>query len=128
MARLGLDARMWNARYFAIALALFGSEVVDARTIPSMFLGAWGVEGSRCGSVNTPSIKLDRHTLVLNNRRYIVRRIAKQADNVLDVSYRRKGKVWTDRLTVGTTGTRLFRERSGKLVSIYYGCEAPHPR
>ena len=88
-----------------------------------MFLGTWSKEGQRCGTIGTPNIRFEGATLVLNDKRYLVRRFRQRGANVLDTTYGKKGATWTDRLTVGTTGTRLFRERSGKLINVYYACE-----
>ncbi|GAO38998.1 hypothetical protein SCH01S_23_00410 [Sphingomonas changbaiensis NBRC 104936] len=110
------------------AILLFGA-VSTAITVPDYFpgsfVGTWGIEGARCGTEGTPRVKIKARELEYDGQRQPVVRTVSVESNVVEVALQsdRTHPPYLERLTVGTTGSRLFRERDDKVIAVYYRCE-----
>jgi hypothetical protein len=87
-----------------------------------MFVGAWGREGCRTAFEHHVVIK--PHTLQVFHRNAQILWIRTIQANLVDVEYRIDRRLRTEQMTVGTTGSRLFRERGGNLINLHYRCIA----
>ena len=110
-------------------IAAGGALALDAQpgaggtpTFPDMFVETWGVPGPAC--------RTDvRHRYVVNRDHVVADRLVMTpvsidvlAHNSIRVRFRADGESHVETLTVGTTGSRLFRDRPGMENYIYWHC------
>jgi hypothetical protein len=106
-----------------LAFAFCGGEAAAALRFPPMFIGNWGEEGRQCGKAPTGRVVIGRATIGYDGSNLRLLRVTTLDENVVAVKFRERGQIRVEKLTVGTTGSRLFRERYGKLRQVYYRCQ-----
>lgn len=121
---------------FSVAVTLLPVGNADALqgpagpSFPTIFRAAWGVGGPDCRR-SEPRVVIRARSAVIEGVDAVPRRLTRLRSNVIRVELMksRGGQRWRDveTLTVGTTGSRLFRERRGGDLRIYTICEpGPH--
>lgn len=112
-------------RYFFLlfSVSIFLCGQAAASRFPQAFLGKWGEEGRRCGKVNTPQVMINRDALYSDGMHQRLLRIEVTRANVVVVKIKQGSQIRNEKLTIGTTGSRLFHERYGQSPRIYYRCE-----
>ncbi len=123
MENLALHCAMRRAFLILLSLTFCSGESAATRRFPQMFIGNWGEEGRQCRKAATWQVVIGTTTLEYNGSHLRLLRVRTVKANVVAVTFREGGQIWVEKLTVGTTGSRLFRERDGKLRQVYYRCE-----
>ena len=111
-----------------ITIAVLGgvarpASAADAPGFPRLFVATWGRPGPTCQTDLPHRFKIEPSRAIADRTVMRVAGIRKTADNVVRVRFDVAGRSHVETLTVGTTGSRLFREREGRETMIYYSCE-----
>jgi hypothetical protein len=109
----------------ALFLAAVSATASVSVYFPGSFVGSWGIEGTRCGTEGTSRVEIKPRGLNYDGHHQSVVRVMLVKSNVIEIALRRDRahQLYRERLTVGTTGSRLFREQDNKFIAVYYRCE-----
>jgi hypothetical protein len=119
-------SNLGTLRFIAIAVlgvAIAGPcSAADTQRFPKLFVATWGTPGPTCRSDLAHRFEIAPTQAIADRTVMRVVGIRILAQNIVRVSFSVAGRNHIETLTVGTTGSRLFRARKGRETLIYYHC------
>ena len=98
------------------------SWAADTPRFPQLFVATWGIPGPTCRTDLANRFEIAPTRATANRTVMRVVEIRVLAENKVLARFNAAGRSHVETLTVGTTGSRLFRARKGRETLIYYHC------